>query len=397
MSRNELSPAEKAKQLQLMKNTLNRKAKGKQIIASAGEVANTFTLRRPSGIAQLDIDTGGGLPAGGLSYISGPDNAGKTYLLWKYFAMQQRIFGKNCYLAYAATESAPDYFFARKCGVMVEIPDEMIEDREKARKDQGLPPFTKEELKEFKTQVGTFEVVRGEDGEQILSSLLTLFDSGLFNMIALDSVSAIVPGNQAELELEENGQQGAQATLLGKFAKKFYPKVTGLEGTNYTTVVFTAQVRANRKKAEMASYIAKYVDDYATVGSYEMRHLKLLDILVSSGSFDKEKNASGGKTVTGKTLRWKMQKGKAGTHDGITGETDVVYAESMDDVRTIIPAGVRYGVLTVKGDHVSVVGDPNAQNIPVEDFLKMLRADFKAEMKLRHRLNAAAGISCIYT
>lgn len=386
---------EKLKQLQALKNSINRKGKGRQLIASADEVPNTFILRRPCGITQLDIDSGGGLPAGGCSYISGPDNAGKTLLLWKYFAMQQKLYGKNSYLAYAATESAPDFFFARKCGAMIAIPDEMIEQRVEALKQQGAPPMTKEELKDLKTQIGVVEIVRGDSGEEVLDNVLDLYKSKLFNIIALDSVSAILPENELSREITENGQQGSQATLLGKFAKRYYPLTLGLSDTNYTTLIFTAQVRANRKKSEMASYIAKYVDDYTTVGSYEMRHAKLLDVIVSSGSYDKEKDtASGAKTVTGKTLRWKVQKGKAGTHDGITGEVDLVYNSLNDNSRSLIVAGIRYGILAEHRGVITLKGDE--KEYPSEEFMQLLRSDFQAQLRLQHRINAAAGVTCLY-
>lgn len=393
--------AEKLKQLQTLKNSINRKGKGRPLLVSADEAPNTFTLRRPCGIAQLDLDTGGGLPAGGLSYISGPDNAGKTLLLWKYFAMQQRLYGKDCMLAYVATESAPDLFFARKCGVRVAIPDVMIEERVEALKQQGAPPMTKEELKELKTQVGHIEIARGDSGEEILGLVLDLYASKLFSIAALDSVSVLLPENELDRELTENGQQGSQASLLGKFAKRFYPMVTGLSDTNFTTLIFTAQVRANRKKSEMASYIAKYVDDYATVGSYEMRHVKLLDILVSSGSYEKEKDAKGGKHVTGKTLRWKIQKGKAGTHDGIAGETDLVYDSLASDSRSLILAAMRYGLVKETTQGISTTEASGlvmeaGQKLSMEEFIDMLDADFSAQLKLKHRINAAAGITCLY-
>lgn len=391
--------AERHKQLQSLVNDLNKKGKGRPLMARASEVTNPYMLRRPSGIMQLDIDTGGGLPAGGCSYISGPDNAGKTYLLWKYFAMQQRLFGRDCFLAYYPTESAPDLFFARKCGVKVTIPDEMIEQRERARKEQKLPPFTKDELKELRSQVGEFLIGRGDTGEEILDSLLTSYGSGLFNIIALDSVSAIEPAAAAEKEVSDGGgQQGGQATILGRFAKKFYPLITGLGGENKTTMIFTAQVRANRKKTEAPSYMAKWIDDYTTVGSYEMRHAKFLDLLISSGSFEKEKDASDTtgkkKIITGKEMRWKIVKGKAGTHDGISGETDIIYDDIGDDVRSIIPAGIRYGILSETKGKVIL---PDTTMLSPDDFVKHLRENPKVEMDFRNTILAAAGISCLYT
>jgi hypothetical protein len=50
---------------------------GRKVIAPVDSVHNVYYLRRPSGIMQLDIDTGGGLPSATAHMISGPDGGGK--------------------------------------------------------------------------------------------------------------------------------------------------------------------------------------------------------------------------------------------------------------------------------------------------------------------------------
>lgn len=401
----DMSQADKKKALQAFANQANKRAKGRKVIAYANEVPNTFLLRRPCGIMQLDIDTGGGLPAGGLSYISGPDNAGKTFLLWKYFAMQQRLFGNNCVLGYAAIEAAPDYFFARKCGVKVAIPDEMIEEKQQRRKELGLPAFTKDEVKEFKTQIGEFVVLRGSNGEEILDNVLMGVERNIFNILAVDSVSALIPKAEATLDsLEDYGQQGAAATMLTKFTKNYYPLTTGLSGPNETTLIFTAQVRSNRKKSELPSYMAKWEQEWAPTGSFAARHAKLLDVTIWSGPFEKEKDESAEdpkkakKIVVGKTLQWKLTKGKAGTHDGITGQVDIVYDQIGDDLSTILGPGIRYGAIIEREGMISVPGIDKLKNIAgSERFVEKLKTDFELEMDVRRRVLAAAKVECIYT
>lgn len=395
-----MTPAEKKKILQALTNQANKKAKGRKVIATAEEVPNTFLLRRPSGVMQLDVDTGGGLPAGGLSYLSGPDNAGKTLLLWKYFAMQQRLYGKNCVLGYAATEAAPDYFFARKCGVQVAIPDEMIESKNQQRKELGLPLYTKEELALLKNQIGEFIIFRGATGEELLDNILLGVSKNVFNIIGLDSVSSIIPSAEAELEsVGDFGQQGAQANIIQKFMKKYCPLTVGLEGMNETTLIFTAQVRANRKKSELPSYMAKWEQEWATTGSWSGRHTKLIDLTVWSGSFEKEKDKSGNKHVTGKTMNWKLTKGKAGTHDGITGDVEIVYDDiGLDmNLRSLIAPGLRFGAMTEREGLLTVAGIEKLKNLAGPDrFVERLKAEPDLEMDVRRRILAAARIECIY-
>src|SRR3989304_6645923 len=73
-----VDPAKKREVLAIM-NKINREAK-KNVIRFAEDAPNTYYVRRPSGILQLDIDCGGGLPAGGFTTISGSDAAGKSFL-----------------------------------------------------------------------------------------------------------------------------------------------------------------------------------------------------------------------------------------------------------------------------------------------------------------------------
>lgn len=398
---NAMSPADKKRQLQAFMNSANKRAKGKKVIAYAEEVPNTFLLRRPSGIMQLDVDLGGGLPAGGLSYISGPDNAGKTLLLWKFFAMQQKIYGNACCLGYAPTEAAPDYFFARKCGVKVAIPNEMIEMKAQQRKELGLPSFTKEQLKEFKTQIGEFVIFRGATMEGLLDNVLDGISRNIFNILAVDSISSIIPSAEAKLEsVGDFGQQAAQASLITKFMNKYCPMTTGLDGMNETSTVFTAQVRANRKKSELPGYMAKWEQDWATTGAWQGRHTKLIDLTVWSGSFDKEKDSKTDKKhVVGKTLNWKLTKGKAGTHDGITGDVDIIYDRISDDLNlsTLLAPGIRYGAITEKEGLITMEGVEKITKIAGPDrLIEMLKADPELEMDVRRRILAAAKVECIY-
>jgi RecA/RadA recombinase len=184
------------KKIAALEARLNKspEVKGARVMTDIDLAPNTYFLRRPSGIIPLDIHTGGGLPAGGLTYLSGPDGAGKTFLLNKYIAMNQRLYKERSCVALGVSEAAPDHFFMRKCGVQIAIPDPMIEERDRARKLLGLPSFTKEQLKTFRAKtVGHLKVLRGATGEELLMAILECFESKAFDIVSLDSVSAVLP------------------------------------------------------------------------------------------------------------------------------------------------------------------------------------------------------------
>src|SRR5688572_9440121 len=86
------SDADKRKKLREFAAAMN---KDRRVVAMADEAPNVYELRRPTGIIQLDKDIGGGFPAGGLSVVSGPDNAGKTWVILRTMAMHQRLYGQK--------------------------------------------------------------------------------------------------------------------------------------------------------------------------------------------------------------------------------------------------------------------------------------------------------------
>ncbi len=379
-------------------NQINKKYKHR-VIARAEDVPNVFFLRRPSGIMQLDIDTGGGLPAGGWCMLSGPEGGGKSTLLYKYFAYHQRLYKQNARVALAVSEFLPDYFYMRQCGVQIAIPDSMIEERNAWRVARGMPHFTRQEIREFKSQVGRFDVMRGSTGEEVLEATLAAFGTRLYGIIGLDSISAILPAVDADKDLDDPLARAAAANLQTKFSKQFHPLTLGLdENANETTLITIAQVRANNKKAEAPSHIQKYLPDWAATGSYAMRHGKLVDVCIWSGAKVKE-GTGDTRHQTGKVLNWEIIKGKAGTHDGIRGEVDFYYANNTDDPEEIFLTGLKNAVI-VEGragfDVVRESGDKLLQSFSKKGLLDKLKDEFDFQLAVRMEILAARGIACRY-
>jgi len=399
----------------------NPAVKGASVMADIHTAPNTYFLRRPSGIIQLDIDTGGGLPAGGLTYISGPDNVGKSVLLYKYTAMNQKLLGNKSAVALGFAESAPDHFFMRKCGVQLRIPEDMIEERVAERKVRGQAPFTKEELAAFRQPtVGALKIVRGATGEEILQGILDCFEANCFDIVSCDSISAILPESDAGKAIDENEKRAAAAGLVTKFFKHYLNGTTGYSCRNETTVIFISQVRSNSKKAEAPAHIAKYLPDYAPQGAWAAKHGKLIDILLKPGQKEKE-NAVAAEPVTtfgallkskdartkrvqvGKAVNYEIIKGKAGTHDGITGEYDFDYDKIVDDQRLLLVTAFARGIGIERDGKVTVLnhatGKPFDQLhnvVGIEKACGMLRDDFELELAVRRSVLSAVGVECAY-
>ena len=418
------------KKIASLTTKLNNRAQGKgkkkntelRVLAPLADSPNTYFLRRPSGIMPLDVHTGGGLPAGGLTYLSGPDGAGKTFCLYKYFAMNQKLYGKQSVVALAATEAAPDHFFMRKCGMQVRIPEVMISERVDEKKLRGEVPFTKEQLKAFREDdMGHVEIIRGATGEAILHGMLECFKSKTFDIIGLDSVSACLPAAEAMKDLDDNAKRAAAASLLTRFFQHYLNGTTGYGGTNPTTVIFTSQVRANPDKAKPGP-AAMWAPDYVAIGAWAAKHGKLIDILLKYGKKEREEIAGDEKKEDGsyvkkkqigKRVQYEITKGKAGIHEGVTGEFLFNFAtthEQMidpnfrltEDQRMILVEAISCGTAQEANGFITVY-DKALQPITgatkiagMDRLCEMMRADFDLELRLRKAVLSAAGIECKY-
>jgi len=382
----------------------NEKA-GHKVIAFASDVPNTYALRRPSGIMQLDMDTGGGLPSGGLSYIGGPDNAGKTFLVLNYMLMHQKLYGPSSALAFGCVEGGFDFARALNMGLKIAVPDEIIDQWDRARALQGMPGYTKEEWAHFKEKTGEFVILRGSTGEELLDTTLAAIGSKIFGIVALDSISAVLPEADSEKDMGDEGKRAAQAGLVTKFIAHYLPLTTGLDGVNTTTTIFTSQVRANQDRANFPSSMQKYIKKWEATGAHSARHAKLIDISVWDGEKIK-KTISGKDTTIGKATKYELMKGKAGTHDNITGEYPFYYQswlpQGVDMQESVIITGMKRGVIIENKGMFSVINPTTGEftdihGIPGYDtFKRMMELDFDFELVVRRQVLASKGISCLY-
>lgn len=408
------TPAEK-KRLLAQKAAAINKAFKKTVIASADKVKNPYFVRRPTGIMELDIDLAGGFPPG-ISMISGPDGIGKSHLLYRTMAMHQRIYGEKSAIALASVEAPLDHFFLRKLGVIVSVPDEAIKEKNDWKRRHGLPGFNRDEVKELKRQVGTFWDITGATMEQTLMSILeVLSDKTLrendnqFGIIGVDSLNAMIPQALQQAELDENAMRAAHASCLTRFFAQYYPLSTSLDGDQmYTTILFTQQVRSNSSKASAPAHIAKYLPDFVpATGAYAAKHGKLIDILLYGGQKKKalaDEERGGKKETLQKTLGWEIIKGKAGVHEGVTGEIAFDFGESdfIDLQRSVLVSGMRQGVFQENSGRITFVSPQTGLNsevikdIPTAEFVQRMKDSPDFEMEMRHEVLASLKIECRY-
>jgi hypothetical protein len=286
----------------------------------------------------------------------------------------------------------------------IAVPDDMIRQWQDVRVQRGLGAYATADIMRFKEQVGDFRIIRGATGEEVLSVLLRVITTKSCSVVCCDSLQGLQPTVDAGKEMTEAEKQAAHATMIGRFFKKYIPLTTGIAGVNETTLLMTQQVRSNRAKAEAKANIQKYLKDWAISGSHAAKHFKLVDLLLWDGAKEKKDHPNGGKYVSSKALHWETEKGKAGTHDNITGEVKYSYEiqQGVDFTGTVMDSAMRRGVLRKIGSKYTLVR-PDTEEIlhdysapSLKKFRECMDIDFEFELAVRREVLAAAGVQCLY-
>lgn len=180
-----------------------RKQYGKGAIMKLGEKSAMKKVDViPTGSIALDIALGiGGLPRGRIVEIYGPEASGKTSLVLHILAEAQKQGGTA---ALVDAEHSMDPHWAQLIGVDL---DELL-------------------------------ISQPDTGEQALEIVETLVRSGAIDIVAIDSVAALVPRAEIEGEMGD-AIIGVQARLMSQALRK----LTAAIAKSKTAVIFTNQIR----------------------------------------------------------------------------------------------------------------------------------------------------------
>src|SRR5215218_3606013 len=197
-----MAEADKAKAIENAISQIEKQF-GKGAIMKLGEAQQRMVVDAiPTGSIALDIALGvGGVPRGRVVEVFGPESSGKTTLVQHVIAEAQRM-GGVC--AIIDAEHALDPQYAKKVGV----------------------------------DVDNLFISQPDSGEQALEIAEALVRSAAFDVVAIDSVAALVP--RAELEGEMGDSHvGLQARLMSQALRK----LTGAINRSHTSLIFTNQLR----------------------------------------------------------------------------------------------------------------------------------------------------------
>ena len=381
--------------------------KGFVQIKKASESRTPYYLRRPTGIMSLDIALGGGMHAGGEIEVHGGESAGKTYLALHTAGEVQKNYGEQSAILIVSTEIRLDKTFARKAGLCVGYDDAEIRHFSEIRERQGYAAFTDEEVADLKKEIGNIVVVSGATGGKALEVAESALELGVFQLIIIESLGALVPKHVDEGSVEDR-HYGGSSVILTNFQNKIYkyfmmdrPDGSMLE----TTIIGINQARANITTAMHAK------PTKAAAGAWAWKHGQLASIELKKS----EPIPKGGYPKIGRKVGWMLTKGKAGTHDGKTGEynyyhvprTDPVFwAEvveqqsqwGVDTITDLVRASQKVGAVELSGSWYSWKENGNevvrAQG--ADAFADVLVNDDELVLKLRQRCLECANLPVRY-
>jgi RecA/RadA recombinase len=336
---------------------VNTKMKGHAQIKLASDYVLPFmTKRLPTGLLSLDVELAGGFPAGGISQIVGAKNSGKSYCAWQVIRQQQFYKGDDLMVLLAMTEMRADRTQAKRAGVAISLGDEDIAALEKARIEQGLPKFTKEELAELKREVGTIHEVHSTSAERLFDVILRAVADNAYHVIVVDSFGSIMSAAEAEVKTLQEKTYGGASGPISQFLKHLTALLTMDDGQGNARDVCILGIN------QIRDAIGDPNLEYRSPGGKALEHAKFVDLLLRSGGAqgyeDSLYTSNGAKkrfVQTGKEVNWKIVKGKAGIHEGGTGSYIFDFRTATGDFYTdTLVAGVRNEVIVQNGAYLGI-------------------------------------------
>ena len=256
----------------------------------------------PTGALSLDLALGiGGVPRGRIVEVYGPESSGKTTLAYHVLAQAQAL-GGVC--AFIDAEHAMDPLYAKEVGVDI---DELL-------------------------------VSQPDYGEQALEIADVLVRSGAVDVVAIDSVAALIPRKELEGQMSEQ-TVGAQARMMSQALRK----LAGALNRTQTLCLLTNQIR---EKIGVTYGSLEVQPGGRALKFYASQRLDIRRIQTLK---------DGNGEAVGNRVRVKVVKNKVAAPFR-QAEFEIEFGRGIDTTGCLLDLGVRYGILDRSGAHYSYRG-----------------------------------------
>ena len=267
---------------------------GDGTVVRLGDAQHLQVSAISTGSLAVDIATGvGGMPRGRITEIYGPESSGKTTICLHTIAEAQKL-GGLC--AFVDMEHALDPVYAAKIGV----------------------------------DINNLYISQPDTAEQALEICEALIRSGVFEVIVLDIVAALVPKAEIEGEMGDS-HVGLQARLMSQALRK----LSGAIKHSNCVMIFTNQLR--EKIGVM------YGNPETTSGGRALKFYASvrLDIRRIQG-------IKTGNDESGNRTRIRVTKNKVAPPFK-EAEFDIMFAEGISRVGDILDIGAEIGLIEKRG------------------------------------------------
>ncbi len=306
---------------------------GKGAIMKMGDTALTEVSAVPTGSLALDIALGiGGIPRGRIVEVYGPESSGKTTLLYHLIAQAQKR-GGLC--AFIDAEHAMDPTYAKRIGVDV---DELL-------------------------------LSQPDHGEQALEIADLLVRSAALDVVAIDSVAALVPKAEIEGEMGDT-HVGLQARLMSQALRK----LAGNLNRAGTICIFTNQLR--EKIGVM------FGSPETTPGGRALKFYASVRLDIRRIETLKE-----GTEAVGNRARVKIVKNKVAPPFR-QAEFDIIYGEGISHEGNLLDLGVERGMVQKSGAYFSFGDERLGQGRNAARAFLREHPDVAAQLEARIREDA---------
>ncbi|HWT81675.1 MAG TPA: recombinase RecA [Candidatus Methylomirabilis sp.] len=289
----------------------------------------------PTGSLELDYALGvGGVPRGRVVEIFGPESSGKTTLALHMIAEAQKLGGSA---AFVDAEHALDANYAKQLGVNI---DDLL-------------------------------ISQPDTGEQGLEITEVLVRSGAVDVVAIDSVAALVPRAEIEGEMGDS-LPGLQARLMSQALRK----LTAAISKSRTCVIFINQIR--EKIGVM------FGNPETTTGGRALKFYASVRLDIRRISAIKD-----GEEVIGSRVKVKVVKNKVAPPFR-EAEFDIIYGEGISRLGSLLDLGVTHKVVEKSGAWYAFGGERIGQGR--ENAKRFLQENPSMADEIEGKLRAALGM-----